>query len=140
VTGPRPPDDLPNPLWDRRWILASQAALILGALAVIVLVVGPAWRWGLFFWGALVGLSASALIVGIGWRATAGGTPIAERRRGARRRLAIYAAAWLLMGVLAGFGAALADTAWPDVLLLAFAILTGSLVAAVVIAARRSQP
>jgi hypothetical protein len=44
------------------------------------------------------------------------------------------------MGVLAGFGAALADTAWPDVLLLAFAILTGSLVSAVVIAARRSQP
>lgn len=134
-----PSGDLPNPLWDRRWVLAGQAALVLAALAVFVVVVAPTWHWPLFLWGVAIGLGSFALILGIGRRATRGEGFSAERTLRLRRQLFIYATAWLLMGVLAGFGSSMVDSVWPDLLLLAFLILTAVLLAAVVVSVRRRR-
>lgn len=135
-----PPRDLPDPLWDRRWLLAGQAGLALAALAVFVVVVAPTWHWRLFSWGVAIGLGASALIVGIGRRATRGGAVSPGQALRARRHVVIYAAAWSFLGVLAGFGSALVGSAWPDLLLLACLVLTvliAVLLAAVVSSRRR---
>jgi MFS family permease len=133
-----PSGDLPNPLWDRRWLLAGQAVVALAVLAVFVVVVEPTWHWRLFLWGVAIGLAASALFVGIGRRATRELRP--ERRLRLRRQLFIYATAWAMGGVLAGFGSAMVDSAWPNLLLLAFQILTVVLLAVVVVNVRRRRP
>jgi len=134
-----PSGDLPNPLWERRWLLAGQAVLILAALAVFVAVVAPTWHWRVFWLGVAIGVGAAALIGGIGHRATRGDGLSPERTLRLRRRLFVYATAWLLMGVLAGFGSSMANSAWPDFLFLAFLILTAALLAAVVVNVRRRR-
>jgi hypothetical protein len=91
-------------------------------MAVFVVVVAPAWHWRFFLLGVAIGLGSCALIVGAGRRATRALHP--ERRLRLRRQLLIYGTVWLMAGVLAGFGSAMVDSAWPDLLLLAFLILT----------------
>lgn len=132
-----PSGEPPKPLWDRRWLLAGQAVVALAALAVFVAVVAPAWHWRVFLLGVGIGLGACALIVGAGRRATRTLDP--ERRLRLRRQLLIYGAAWLLLGVLAGFGSSMVDSVWPDGLLLACLILTAVLLAAVVFNVRRRR-
>jgi MFS family permease len=127
------PGELSDPLWERRWLLAGQAVLIVATLAVFVVVVEPTWDWRLFSWGVVVGLGAAVLIVGIGRRATSGDGVSVERKVRTRRHLVIYAAAWLLAGVLAGFGSALVESVWPDVMLLAFLVLTLVIAAALMV-------
>jgi hypothetical protein len=90
-------------------------------------------------WGVVLGLVASILIVGIGRRVTGGDGIGLERRLRARRQLVIYAAAWLLMGVLAGFWSAVVGSAWPDLLLLVFLLLTAILLAGLVLNVRRRR-
>jgi MFS family permease len=109
----------------------------LTALTVFVVVVAPAWHWRFFLLGVAIGLGACPLIVGAGRRATRALDP--ERRLRLRRQLLIYGTAWLLAGVLAGFGSAMVDSAWPDVLFLASLILTVVLLAAVVFNVRQRR-
>ena len=134
-----PSGEFPDPLWERRRLLAGQAILIVAALAVFVVVVEPTWDWRLFSWGVVIGLGASALIVGIGRRATSRDGVSVERRVRTRRHLVIYAAAWLLAGVLAGFGSALVESAWPDLVLLAVLMLTLVIAAALIVTVSRRR-
>jgi hypothetical protein len=129
--------ELPNALWDRRWRLAGLAGVILVALAVFVEVVAPPWRWTLFWWGVAIGVAASVLIGAIGHRATGGdNVSVAERLR-IRRQLVIYAALWVLMGVMLGSGAAIADAAWLDFVLVALLAIQALIVALVASRLRR---
>ena len=126
-----PAPEQPNRLWDERWQLAGLAGVILVALAAFVAVVAPPWTWTLFWWGVGIGVTASVLIWVIGHRATSGDQLSAAERLRTRHQLVIYAALWVLMGVMLGAGAAIADAAWPDFLLVAFLAIQALTVAVV---------
>ena len=138
-SGSTPSSDVPNPLWDRRWRLVAGASAITAAIVLLGVVVAPTWRWSLFWWGACVGVVASALIIGIGFRATRGDKVSPERRLRARRQLVIHAAVWTSWGLVIGSTAAMFDTPWLDVALVALlALMTLSIAVLVPVAVSRS--
>ncbi len=106
-------------------------------LAVFVGVVAPTWVWTLFWWGVGIGVAACVLIGVIGHRATGGDQLSAAERLRTRRQLVIYAALWVLMGVMLGSAAAIADAAWPDFLLVALLAIQALIVAVVANRLRR---
>lgn len=139
MSNPTASDPPTDSLWERRWLLAGQSVLILACLAAFIVVEAPAWHWGLFSWGVAVGLLASILIAGVGRRLARRDDVSPERRLRTRRRVVIYAAEWLLLGVLVGFLSVLTDSPWPDLLLLGALMLVTVLVAAVVAKLARRQ-
>lgn len=108
-------------------------------VAAFGVVEAPPWHWALFLWGVAIGLGASVLIAGIGRHLARRDDVSPERRLRTHRRAVIYAAEWLLLGVLVGILSVVADSPWPDVLLLAALVLVSLLVAAVVANVARRQ-